>query len=170
MHFDPHTIAANNSDRLDDGQPGDRLPSQARDSALTDPNLAAPELYLNQELAQLEFNFRVLAQAQDSAVPLLERLRYLCIVNSNLDEFFEVRVAILRHHVAFGDAIPGADGHAPSDVLSRIRDRALELVRDQYAVWNDTLLPKLEARRHPLSRSIALDTETATLAARLFPE
>ncbi|MBS0486463.1 MAG: hypothetical protein JSS13_03920, partial [Proteobacteria bacterium] len=58
----------------------------------------APELHFNRELAQLEFNVRVLAQAQDESLPLLERVRYLCIANSNLDEFFEVQVAILRHH------------------------------------------------------------------------
>src|SRR5215475_2481685 len=98
-------------------------------------NLKAPELYLNRELAQLEFNFRVLAQAQDSRVPLLERLRFLCICISNLDEFFEVQVAILRHHVAFGDAKPGADGIPSADLLAKIRQRALDLVRDQYALW-----------------------------------
>src|SRR5450432_1046484 len=106
-------------------------------------NLKDPELYLNRELAQLEFNFRVLSQAQDPAVPLLERLRFLCISNSNLDEFFEVQVAILRHHVAFGDALPGPDGMLPGELLTRIRNRALELVRLQYAFWNDTLLPEL---------------------------
>jgi polyphosphate kinase len=108
------------------------------------PNLKDPELYLNRELAQLEFNFRVLSQAQDTSVPLLERLRFLCISNSNLDEFFEVQVAILRHHVAFGDALPGPDGMLPSELLTRIRHRALELVRTQYAFWNDTLLPALD--------------------------
>ncbi|MGH8091688.1 MAG: polyphosphate kinase 1, partial [Rudaea sp.] len=94
--------------------------------------------------AQLEFNVRVLAQAQDTQAPLLERLRYLCIANSNLDEFFEVQVAILRHHVAFGDAVPGPDGLPPTQVLGRIRTRALELVRDQYALWNEALLPDME--------------------------
>ena len=103
-----------------------------------------PELHLNRELAQLEFNVRVLAQAQDAQVPLLERLRYLCIANSNLDEFFEVQVAILRHHVAFGDAVPGPDGLPPTQALGRIRTRALELVRDQYALWNQALLPDLD--------------------------
>jgi len=103
-----------------------------------------PELHLNRELAQLEFNARVLAQAHDSSVPLLERVRYLCIANSNLDEFFEVQVAILRHHVAFGDAVPGPDGLPPTAALGRIRTRALELVRDQYALWNDALLPDLD--------------------------
>jgi polyphosphate kinase len=108
------------------------------------PDLKNPALYINRELAQLEFNFRVLAQALDPTMPLLERLRFLCISNTNLDEFFEVRVAILRQHVAFGDALPGADGHAPAEVLARIRARALDLVRAQYAFWNDTLLPELE--------------------------
>jgi len=108
------------------------------------PNLKSPELYLNRELAQLEFNFRVLAQAQDASVPLLERLRFMCIANSNLDEFFEVLVAILRHHVAFGDAVPGADGLSPSDVLVRIRARVLEFVSAQYSLWTDGLLPELE--------------------------
>jgi len=103
-----------------------------------------PDLHLNRELAQLEFNARVLAQAQDTRVPLLERLRYLCIANSNLDEFFEVQVAILRHHVAFGDAIPGPDGLPPAVVITRIRERALELVREQYAIWNGALLPDME--------------------------
>ncbi|HZW52293.1 MAG TPA: RNA degradosome polyphosphate kinase, partial [Rudaea sp.] len=103
-----------------------------------------PELHLNRELAQLEFNVRVLAQAQDAQVPLLERVRYLCIANSNLDEFFEVQVAILHHHVAFGDAVPGPDGLPPTAALGRIRTRALELVRDQYAMWNEALLPELD--------------------------
>ena len=107
-------------------------------------NFKAPELYLNRELSQLEFNFRVLAQAQNPAVPLLERLRFMCICISNLDEFFEVQVAILRHHVEFGDALAGADGIPPSELLARLRLRALELVSAQYALWNDVLLPEME--------------------------
>jgi polyphosphate kinase len=107
-------------------------------------DLKDPSLYINRELAQLEFNFRVLAQAQDAGVPLLERLRYLCISNSNLDEFFEVRVAILRQHFIFGDAVAGADGLSPAEVLNRIRTRTLELVRVQYDCWKDMLLPDLE--------------------------
>ena len=104
----------------------------------------SPDLHLNRELAQLEFNVRVLAQAQDARVPLLERLRYLCITNSNLDEFFEVQVAILCHHVAFGDAVPGPDGLAPAEALDRIRARALDLVHAQYALWHEALLPDME--------------------------
>ncbi len=78
---------------------------------MSDPvDLGAPELYINRELAALEFNFRVLAQARDPDVPALERLRYLTIVSNNLDEYFEVRVAVLKHKHALGAAVPGADG------------------------------------------------------------
>ncbi len=73
-------------------------------------DLCAPQLYLSRELAALEFNFRVLAMAREARVPLLERLRYLSIVANNLDEFFEVRVAMLKHHHAYGSAAPGPDG------------------------------------------------------------
>ena len=107
-------------------------------------NLKDPGLYLNRELAQLEFNFRVIAQAQDARVPLLERMRYLCISSTNLDEFFEVRVAMLREQSALGELRPGPDGMPPSEVLARIRERALVLVKAQYDFWNETLLPELE--------------------------
>ena len=83
-------------------------------------NLTAPSLYLSRELAALEFNFRVLAMARDAAVPLLERLRYLSIVANNLDEFFEVRVAMLKHHHAYGSAAPGPDGISSGELLARI--------------------------------------------------
>ncbi len=107
-------------------------------------DFADPTLYLNRELAQIEFNMRVMAQAQDPANPLLERLRFLCISCTNLDEFFEVRVAVLKHHDAFGDSQPGADALTPAEVLSRIRERALVLVKQQYDCWNNDLLPALE--------------------------
>ena len=103
-----------------------------------------PTLYLNRELAQIEFNFRVMAQAEDARNPLLERLRFMCISCTNLDEFFEVRVAILKHHQAFGDGQPRADAMGSGELLGKIRERALLLVEKQYAFWNDTLLPELE--------------------------
>ncbi|QQP96333.1 polyphosphate kinase 1 [Lysobacter enzymogenes] len=108
----------------------------------TDP-LRDPSLYFNRELSQLDFNFRVLAQAQDPQVPLLERLKYLCISCTNLDEFFEIRAGTLRHAQDLGLA-PGPDGLAPQTVLSRIHDRAAELVQAQYECWNDVLRPALQ--------------------------
>jgi polyphosphate kinase len=106
---------------------------------------AAAELYLNRELAALEFNFRVLAQARDPRVPVLERLRFLSIVANNLDEFFEVRVAVLKQRHAYGSAAPGPDGLASGEVLARIRRRAQELVDEQFAAWRGELLPALAA-------------------------
>jgi len=117
------------------------------------PDLAAPELFLSRELAALEFNFRVLAMARDDAVPLLERLRFLSIVANNLDEFFEVRVAMLKHHHAYGSAAPGPDGLSPPELLARIRARVLELVAEQFAIWQQELRPQLDAERiHILTR------------------
>jgi polyphosphate kinase len=107
----------------------------------TDP-LADPALYFNRELSQLDFNFRVLAQAQDPSVPMLERLRYLCISCTNLDEFFEIRAATVQHAQDFGMPLP-SDGLAPATVLKRIHERAAELVDAQYACWNDVLRPGL---------------------------
>ena len=112
-------------------------------SAKPSPDLSAPGLYLSRELAALEFNFRVLAMARDGSVPLLERLRYLSIVVSNLDEFFEVRVAALKHHHAHGSAEPGPDGIPSGELLQRIRVRVVDLVNDVYAAWRDELRPQL---------------------------
>ncbi|WP_430389079.1 polyphosphate kinase 1 [Dyella sp. 20L07] len=107
---------------------------------------APPELYFSRELAALEFNFRVLAQARDARIPLLERLRYLSIVANNLDEFFEVRVAMLKHHHMFGSAAPGPDGLSSGELLSRIRKRVLDLVAEQYETWQEEIGPELDAQ------------------------
>jgi polyphosphate kinase len=106
---------------------------------------AAPQqLYLNRELSQIAFNERVLAQARDRSVPLLERLRYLCISCTNLDEFFEVRVAAINHQVDFGGTT-GPDGLGPATALKLIHERAGKLVQAQYEYWNQVLLPELAA-------------------------
>ena len=116
--------------------------------------IADPRLFLNRELSQLEFNRRVLAQAEDPEVPLLERLRFLCIVSSNLDEFFEIRVAGLKAQIDIGVEVSGADGESPAAVYRQVTATAHELVEHQYALWNDGLLPQLAAegiefhRRH----------------------
>ena len=104
--------------------------------------LRDPSLYLNRELSQLDFNFRVLAQALDPQVPLLERLRFLCISCTNLDEFFEIRAATVRHAMDFG--LPAAaDGMSPAAILNNIHDRAAQLVDAQYKCWNEVIRPSL---------------------------
>ncbi|MYE81773.1 MAG: polyphosphate kinase 1 [Gammaproteobacteria bacterium] len=109
------------------------------------PDLAAPDLYINRELAFLEFNRRVLEQAKKDEVPLLERLRFLCISSSNLDEFFEIRVAGLKQQEALGGTHRGADNQTPSEQLRRIAELTHELVAEQYRVMNDVLFPLLDA-------------------------
>jgi len=91
----------------------------------------------------LEFNQRVLDMAGDASVPLLERLRFLCICTSNMDEFFEVRVAIQKEKLALGSLKVAPDGLTPSDILSKIRQRVDKLVSQQYQLLNNDLLPSL---------------------------
>jgi len=116
-------------------------PPPAAPATSNDP-LRDPSLYINRELSQLDFNFRVLAQAMDEQVPLLERLRFLCISCTNLDEFFEIRAAAVRHAQEFG-LPPAPDGMSPQAILNAIHDRAAELVDQQYRCWNQVLRPAL---------------------------
>jgi polyphosphate kinase len=111
---------------------------------MNSPDLKLPELFINRELSLLAFNLRVLEQAKDMAIPLLERLRYLCISSSNLDEFFEIRVAGLIQRAALESVQAGPDNISPQELLGEISQQAHELVGEQYRVLNEELLPALE--------------------------
>lgn len=114
-------------------------------SASTDAvDLNRPDLYINRELSLLAFHHRVLAQAFDESMPLLERLRFVCIASSNLDEFYEVRVAGLKEQFEFGSTQAGPDGLTPEEALERISQAAHDFVDEQYHFLNHTLLPALE--------------------------
>ena len=107
-------------------------------------NLDDPSLYLNRELSWLQFNRRVLEEAQDPTVPLLERVKFLAIFTSNLDEFFMVRVGGLQQKVQAGFSHgSGGDKLTPSDQLARIGDTVRELVAEQYRCLNAEVLPAL---------------------------
>ena len=114
-------------------------------AAVSQAALRAPANFINPELSALEFNQRVLAQALDPRVPLLERLRFLCICSSNLDEFFEIRVAGLKQLLELGGTQVGADGLSITDQLDAIHERSTRLMHDQYACLNEVLLPGLAA-------------------------
>src|SRR5262249_40041699 len=101
----------------------------------------------NRELSWLEFNQRVLDQALDETNPLLERLKFLCIVSSNLDEFFEVRVAGLKQQKQTRSSETGPDGLSPTEALAAITGRVRTMVEDQYRCWREQLQPALEAER-----------------------
>lgn len=100
-------------------------------------------LFFNRELSWLEFNARVLSEAQRSDVPLLERLKFLAIVSSNFDEFFMVRVATIKRQVAAGDEVTCPSGLCPSAQLEAISKRAHELTTEMYRCLNDDIMPLL---------------------------
>jgi len=102
-----------------------------------------PSHFLNRELGLLEFNRRVLAQAADESVPLLERLRFVTIVSSNLDEFFEIRVAGLKEQIKIGIKGTSPDGRSPAEVFELVSAQARALVGEQYRLLNSVLLPAL---------------------------
>src|SRR5476649_338840 len=102
-----------------------------------------PEHFLNRELQALMFNRRVLAQAEDRSVPLLERLKFLCIVSSNLDEFFEIRASGVKEQIKLGAAAAGPDGLTPLEVFKQVAKAAHEIVGRQYHLLNGEILPAL---------------------------
>src|SRR5580693_8530535 len=99
--------------------------------------------YFNRELSWLAFNRRVLQQAQNDRHPLLERVKFLAIVSSNLDEFFEIRVACLIQQVYSSVTESSIDGLGPREQLRRIHSVVASLVEDQYRCWHDQLVPAL---------------------------
>lgn len=126
------------------------------------------EHYLNRELSLLSFNRRVLAMAEDEKTPLLERLKYLCIVSSNLDEFFEIRVAGLREQNRQNPDFIEIDGHVVSEVLSRVSKDAQDLVRDQYELLNHKVLPALEKESVAILMSNRWNEEQTQWARQYF--
>src|SRR5918999_3370752 len=101
------------------------------------------ERYLDRELSWLHFNQRVLGRAEDETLPLLERVRFLAIFASNLDEFFMVRVAGLKRRIAAGVAVRAASGLLPREVLGRIWSTSRDLMQRQSALFRDEIVPAL---------------------------
>lgn len=129
-----------------------------------------PDLYLNRELSLLEFNWRVLQQALDTSVPLLERLNFLCISSTNLDEFFEVRVAGLVQQIEIGDPYLEADQITAQEALKLVNARAQELVEEQYRALNEVLLPELEKESIQVLPRASWDEEQTTWLREYFIE
>ncbi|MFZ9395588.1 MAG: polyphosphate kinase 1, partial [Erythrobacter sp.] len=130
---------------------------------------SASELYFNRELSWLAFNERVLAEACNPAYPLLERLRFLAISGSNLDEFVMIRVAGLVGQVQRGIDRPSIDGRTPSQQLAAVRDRVAALSRQQQAVWGD-LRALLDASAIHIADEQRIDAEALACLERYFLE
>lgn len=107
-------------------------------------DLSRHDYYFNRELSHLQFNKRVLKQAIDESHPLLNRMIFCYIFSSNMDEFFEIRVAGLRHQIKYGRESIGPDGLSPQKTLEHISEIAHELVKEQYQILNEVLLPALD--------------------------
>ena len=131
-------------------------------------DLDAPQWFQNRELSWLEFNGRVLEEAQDASNPPLERLKFLAIVASNLDEFFEIRVAGLQRQAETRPDEAEIDGLGTSDALDAIAARAKKLVADQYACYRDGVVPSLSAAGIDLFTVDELDERGRAWAAAYF--
>jgi polyphosphate kinase len=125
--------------------------------------------YLNRELSWLDFNARVLFEARDPRNPLLERVKFLSIFASNLDEFFQVRIAGLRQQVGAGSAAPAPDGRTAAEQLAGGRSRVLELIADQSAIYAD-VRQSLAADGIEIVDYAAIPEHHATLRQRFLDE
>ena len=134
-------------------------------------NLPSPETLINRELGILAFQHRVLAQADDPNVPLLERLRFLCIFSSNMDEFFEVRVAGLKEQILAKSSQRSVDGMTARQQYRAVSDIAHALVVRQYALFNNEIIPALAERDiHFFRRTHWNETQAAWIRDYFFRE
>jgi polyphosphate kinase len=129
---------------LADEEAAEKKPAHKKKRAAAPrPNLSHPSYYLNRELSWLEFDRRVLAEARDPSLPLLERVRFLSIFASNLDEFFMVRVSGLRRQLETGVVSRPPDGMSPAEQLTAIRERLQPMREALIDTWRNDLQPKL---------------------------
>ncbi len=138
------TITAKNAGKKSDRRNGrGRIATIATTTVPTVSPFDNPELYVNRELSLLDFQRRVLEEAQDETVPLLERVKFLSIVGSNLEEFFMVRVAGLKRQLEKGVLECGPDGMTPAAQLAAIRERVAKLFQAAHECWQEQILPSL---------------------------
>ena len=129
-----------------------------------------PKNFINRELSWLEFNRRVLEEAQDPTQPLIERVKFLTIFSSNLDEFFEIRVAGIKQQIESETSDVGPDGLSPTETFNSIRRVVSEMVATQYALWNKELLPQLAENGIRVREVSQLSAKRAAWAHRYFQQ
>lgn len=137
-------------------------------SAPPDEAFDAPANFINRELSSLSFNERVLEEACDPAVPLLERLRFLAILSGNLDEFFMIRVAGLKQQLLGNVEETGPDAMSPGEQLQRIAQRCHAMVDRQEKTLLDDVFPRLEAAGVRLLRAGQLSPQQTVMLAEYF--
>src|SRR6266853_103268 len=127
-----------------------------------------PKNFINRELSWLEFNRRVMEEAQDQRQPLIERVKFLTIFSSNLDEFFEIRVAGIKQQIESQTIELGPDGLSPTEVFNRIQKTVRELFAEQYTLWKNELLPELAKNGIYIREISELPAKRAAWAHRYF--
>src|ERR1700686_30887 len=129
-----------------------------------------PKNFINRELSWLEFNRRVLEEAQDPTQPLIERVKFLTIFSGNLDEFFEIRVAGIKQQIESETSDVGADGLSPTEIFNAIQRTAHEMVATEYALWKDDLAPALARNGIRVHDVADLNAKRTAWAQRYFRE
>src|SRR6266550_970310 len=129
-----------------------------------------PKNFINRDLSWLEFNRRVLEEAQDPTQPLIERVKFLTIFSSNLDEFFEIRVAGIKQQIESETSDLGPDGLSPTDTFNNIQRVVRELVAAEYTLWNEELLSLLAKNGIRIPKMTDLSAKRAAWAHRYFQE
>src|SRR5438128_9062506 len=129
-----------------------------------------PQTFLNRELSWLEFNRRVLEEAQDATQPLIERVKFLTIFSSNLDEFFEIRVAGIKQQIESETSDVSPDGLSPTETFNNIQRVVRELVAAEYSLWNDELLPLLAKNGIRIPKMTELSAKRAAWMHKYFKE
>src|SRR5438445_11772277 len=133
-------------------------------------NFSDPSNFINRELSWLEFNRRVLEEAQDATQPLIERVKCLTIFSSNLDEFFEIRVAGIKQQIESETSDVGPDGLSPTETFNNIQRVVRELVATQYSLWNEELLPLLAKNGIRIPKMTELSARRAAWTHKYFQQ
>src|SRR5947208_3632694 len=138
--------------------------------AIPERDFSDPANFINRELSWLEFNRRVLEEAQDPTQPLIERVKFMTIFSNNLDEFFEIRVAGIKQQIQSETSDTGPDGMSPTETFNAIQRLAHELVAIQYDFWDKEMLPNLAKNSIRLHDVAQLTGKRAAWARRYFQE
>src|SRR3977135_3479129 len=132
--------------------------------------VGAPENFINRELSWLEFNRRVLEEAQDKTQPLIERVKFLSIFSSNTDEFFEISAPGIKQQIESETSDIGPDGLSPTETFTRIQRCVREMVATEYEVWNSELMPELTKNGIRIQAIDQLNVKRAAWARKFFQE
>ena len=157
-----HHLHAQAQDEALDDRAGEERTQKDQTASVPAFDLYGPEVYFNRELSWLDFNWRVLNEALDPNLPLLERLKFLAITSANLDEFYMIRVAGLQQQIELGVTDLSPDGRTPEETIEAIRESVVRMNAAMSRCFLDDVLPGLEAADVHLRSYDTLDESSRT--------